>query len=77
VHHGEDVWLADNAADFARGVVTLLHDPHLRQNLGRRARRLVEKNYGWDVSIRNQESIYYAALKDRGRLRDDTVALAA
>jgi len=47
VHHGEDIILADDPADFAAQVVRLLRDPERRAQLGRTARRLVEENYGW------------------------------
>ena len=47
VSHGENIILADEPADFARQVVALLRDPERRERLGRAARELVERNYGW------------------------------
>jgi glycosyltransferase involved in cell wall biosynthesis len=47
VHHGKDIVLADDPADFARQVVELLRDPQRRAQLGCAARQLVEENYGW------------------------------
>lgn len=45
--HGEELLVADSAAEFARAVVALLADPERRRQLGRRARRAAER-YDWD-----------------------------
>jgi len=47
VHHGENIILADDPADFAQHVVQLLRDPQRRAQLGQAARKLVEENYSW------------------------------
>jgi sugar transferase (PEP-CTERM/EpsH1 system associated) len=47
VRHGENIILADDPADFARQVAALLRDPERCERLGRAARDLVERNYGW------------------------------
>jgi sugar transferase (PEP-CTERM/EpsH1 system associated) len=44
---GEHLLVADSPDDFAGAVLRLLDDPELRDDLGRRARQLVETEYGW------------------------------
>src|SRR6266850_1055577 len=45
---GENILLADTAEDFARQVVALLRCQARREDLGRLARQLVERNYSWN-----------------------------
>ena len=45
---GENILLADTAEDFARQVVALLRSQARREDLGRLARQLVERNYSWN-----------------------------
>ena len=47
VKHGEHLLVADDAAGFAESTLRLLGDPAYRARLGREARQLVERNYGW------------------------------
>ncbi|HZU15482.1 MAG TPA: glycosyltransferase [Candidatus Dormibacteraeota bacterium] len=44
---GEHLLVADSPRDFAEAVVRLLEDRGLREELGRRGRRLVEERYDW------------------------------
>ena len=44
---GRDAVIADDPADFARAVVSLLRDPRRREALGTAGRRLVENRYTW------------------------------
>jgi glycosyltransferase involved in cell wall biosynthesis len=44
---GEHFVAADEPADFARAVVSLLQDPRRRQALGAAGRRLVEERHSW------------------------------
>jgi sugar transferase (PEP-CTERM/EpsH1 system associated) len=46
---GRDLVVADSPASFAEATVSLLGDATRRQELGRNARRLVEKCYAWSV----------------------------
>jgi sugar transferase (PEP-CTERM/EpsH1 system associated) len=48
VQHGKNILLADQPQDFADNVVSLLKNPLYRENLGRAARYLVEKEHSWD-----------------------------
>lgn len=45
---GEDVLIAETAAEFAQATLALLNDPALRRRIGAGGRRLVERRYGWD-----------------------------
>ncbi len=43
--HGRELWIASNAEEFGRGVVTLLRNPALRAELGRAGRARVEEDF--------------------------------
>ena len=66
---GDDALLvADDPDRFAGEVVALLSDGALRDALGKRARRLVERRFSWDRVVSDLEKIYHglgAPLKDR------------
>ena len=74
---GQHFLVADDPADFAAAVVTLLRDPQRRQELGAAAQQLVRENYSWeragaafhqlylDVAGGRQETV------DRGQLTVD------
>ena len=47
VKTGEHLLLADTPSSFAEKTLRLLGDPSGREQLGRRARLLVEQNYSW------------------------------
>jgi polysaccharide biosynthesis protein PslH len=47
LRHGENVLLADEPAEFAACVVSLLRHPAHRKRLGQASRKLVEENYSW------------------------------
>ena len=47
VKAGEQLLLADTPSSFAEKTIQLLGDPSGREQLGRRARLLVEQNYSW------------------------------
>jgi glycosyltransferase involved in cell wall biosynthesis len=63
VNAGQDIILADTAADFARSVVQLLQDPNLRRCIGSRARKLVERCYSWDNVTDLLERSYQSVLE--------------
>jgi glycosyltransferase involved in cell wall biosynthesis len=44
---GRDALIADDPAEFAGAILTLLADPDLRAGLSRHGRRLVEARYDW------------------------------
>jgi ribosomal-protein-alanine acetyltransferase len=45
--HGESVWIADSADEFAGGVLTLLSEPDRREQMGRAARYHAERYFAW------------------------------
>lgn len=67
VHHGEDIILADDPADFARQVVQLFHDPQRRAQIGAAARKLVEENYGWPSVATHFDQIMQTVLARAAR----------
>jgi sugar transferase (PEP-CTERM/EpsH1 system associated) len=46
---GENVVIADSAADLAAQVVALLRDPDRRRELGEEARRFIEEKWTWET----------------------------
>ncbi len=46
---GRDILIADEAADFAAGVLRLLQDAALRETLSRNGRRTVVSKYDWQI----------------------------
>jgi glycosyltransferase involved in cell wall biosynthesis len=48
---GEHLLVCDEAAGFAKAVVSLLSDPQLRQRLGANGRRVVEERYTWANAV--------------------------
>lgn len=45
--HGENIFYADSAEEFARGLESLVNDQALRAKLGANARRLAEAQFDW------------------------------
>ncbi len=52
-----EVLAADDEEGFARAVLHLLRHPELSRELGDRARRFVEKNYGWEAGMNALERV--------------------
>jgi sugar transferase (PEP-CTERM/EpsH1 system associated) len=50
VQHGKTILIADTAEEFAVTVVNVLKDTVLAQSLGQEGRRLVEREYRWEVA---------------------------
>lgn len=76
---GEHALLGDTPQEFAAAVVRLLDDPALRRRLGQAARRLVERDYGWDAIGERMLEVYAGALRraPEGGLRDPARSAAA
>lgn len=53
VHDGEDILLADTAAEFAEAVSRLLESAELRRKLARAGRLLLEKEFVWETAWKN------------------------
>lgn len=56
--HGESVWIAETAVEFAAGVLRLLDDAPLRRSLAAAARRHAELHYGWHSIARRQTALW-------------------
>jgi glycosyltransferase involved in cell wall biosynthesis len=55
---GKNLLLADDAALFARHVVSLLKDPARRAGLGNEGRNTVERYYGWETASHELNRLY-------------------
>jgi glycosyltransferase involved in cell wall biosynthesis len=55
---GEEALLADEPADFAAAVVSLLRDPARGVEMTRRARRRVEERYDWRALVPRLAALY-------------------
>jgi glycosyltransferase involved in cell wall biosynthesis len=58
VQTGQELLVADSAADFAAAVLRLLHDPSLGRQLSTAARKLVTERFDWRVVLGDLEQIY-------------------
>jgi glycosyltransferase involved in cell wall biosynthesis len=56
VHHGHDILLADNEADFANSVIQMLRDVALRRQFGAAAAQLAAQ-YDWSIIARRFEEL--------------------
>ncbi len=45
--HGQGIWIADSALEFAKGMKTLWNDLKLRKNLETQAKLISQENYDW------------------------------
>ncbi len=68
--HGESVWIADGAEAFADGVVRLLEDRALRENIAAEARAVAEDRYGWTRLGSAQRALYRELLGADPAIRD-------
>lgn len=58
---GQDLMVGDDAPAFARAVLELLGNPQRRIEMGRSARKYVEKNHDWNLIAERLERIYQAS----------------
>ena len=58
VSSGEDVLVAQEPADFANAVLSLLDGPQVRRRLGEAGRMYVEKHHKWDSIAGQLTDIY-------------------
>ncbi len=63
-HDGEDLLIADDAAQYAAAVVRLLQEPDLRSRLGARGRAWVSERSDWQVTYARWDEIYAGLLGD-------------
>jgi glycosyltransferase involved in cell wall biosynthesis len=57
IHNGEDIHIADSAADFAGRCLELLDDPGARQRMADAAWAMVSSRYSWEVVSRRFEEL--------------------
>jgi glycosyltransferase involved in cell wall biosynthesis len=58
LEHGESVWIAETAEEFAAGIERLLEDAELRRKIARAARRRAEEEYSWEAIARKQAELW-------------------
>ena len=65
---GENILIADSAADFANRMIQLLRDPERRRQLGAAAREFIVENWSWDKHFGELEQMMeeLVAAKARG-----------
>jgi polysaccharide biosynthesis protein PslH len=71
VTHGENILLADQPADIAQAVVTLLGDPALRARLAQNGRVLVEREYDWRIAARRLNELIEVVAAKRQEIVGD------
>lgn len=81
LEHGVNVWIADSAPDFAKGIETLLRDRDLRDRLATRGRDHAEKHFDWKAIGSRQRAMLAGLLSPCVEIRDaqagDIPAMAA
>jgi len=61
LEHGRSAWIADDAAEFAAGIVRLMEDPAARAAMARAARLHAEQHFDWRALGEKQRAILRAA----------------
>ncbi len=74
VDHGANVWIADTAASFARGVTQLLDDSALRERIAAAGRFHVEHKFDWRSIGLRQRALYRQAMGEPLEIRAATKA---
>jgi glycosyltransferase involved in cell wall biosynthesis len=64
---GRNILIRDEPTEFAAAVVDVLRDRHLRDSLGREARKTAEQRYAWRVVGRKLVSLYEDLLEVAAR----------
>lgn len=62
---GENILIADSAADFARAIARVLRDDALRRTVGENARRTAVERYSWDVVGVAMRALYLSLIQDK------------
>ncbi len=66
VRPGEDLLIADQPDAFAAAVLRLMEDAELRERLGRNGRKVVERDYDWNV-LADRAADWYERVAKAGR----------
>ncbi|HLA71753.1 MAG TPA: TIGR03087 family PEP-CTERM/XrtA system glycosyltransferase [Steroidobacteraceae bacterium] len=64
--NGIEVVVADEEADFAAQVVSLLEQPERAAEIGRQARRCMERSYSWEANLRQLDTLLDSPLAPVG-----------
>lgn len=64
---GQDLALADNAAEFAGQIIALLQEPEKRRQIGRNGRAYVEREHDWNRIAGRLEDVYQEAMGEGAR----------
>lgn len=79
--HGQTVWIADDPADFAAGVLRLLSDGELRRAIARNGRLYAQRHFDWRRLGGLQRGLFRELLPDTWTFRplreDDLDAIRA
>jgi ribosomal protein S18 acetylase RimI-like enzyme len=76
--HGVEIWIADEAEEFAAGIEKLLQDSALRARIAAAGRALVEKRFDWrSIGLRQRALYRENAVEIRGATEDDLEAITA
>ncbi len=67
---GREVLTADDEEGFAQAVLHLLGNPVLAEELGKRARRFVERNHGWESGMNTLEQVLVTLHRERIREKE-------
>ena len=68
IEHGKTGWTVENGdiEAFAHGILKLLDEPELADQLGRQAREAVLENFTWDIAAERCEALYRRLLDRDG-----------
>jgi ribosomal protein S18 acetylase RimI-like enzyme len=69
---GVNVWIADQPADFARAIETLLADADLRRKIANAGRVHAERNFGWKAIGARQRDLLRDLIPSRVQIRPAT-----
>ncbi len=67
--HAVNVWIADSAPDFAKGVETLIRNRDLRDRIATRGREHAERHFGWKAIGARQRAMLAGLLPPRFEIR--------
>ena len=56
--HGESIWVAASAGEFAEGIVALLEDEGRRRRMAAEGRRIAVEKFGWEAMGEVQRALW-------------------
>lgn len=74
VIHRQNIFIADTAESFARGVVDLLRDEKLRRQLGEQGLSLVKARYEWQYLVGKMEAEYLQLVSSRRKVESSLIS---